>query len=65
MKKEEEEVFPLALKLLAPGDWAAIDKAYGESHDPFIAAQEKRDLGEILDRIVMLAPPPIGVGPAS
>ena len=65
MKKEEEEVFPLALKLLTPGDWAAIDKAYGDTHDPFIAAQEKRDLGEILDRIVMLAPPPIGVGPAS
>ena len=62
MKKEEEEVFPLALKLLSPGDWAVIDKAYGENHDPFIAAQEKRDLGEIFDRIVRLAPPPVGVG---
>jgi hemerythrin-like domain-containing protein len=62
MKKEEEEVFPLALKLLSPGDWAVIDRAYGENHDPFIAAQEKRDLGEIFDRIVRLAPPPVGVG---
>jgi len=62
MKKEEEEVFPLALKLLSPGDWAVIDKAYGENHDPFIAAQEKRDLQEIFDRIVRLAPPPVGVG---
>lgn len=65
MKKEEEEVFPLALKLLTPGDWATIDRAYGEHHDPFIAAQEKRDLAEILDRIVRLAPPPVGVGPAA
>ena len=62
MKKEEEEVFPLALKLLSPGDWAVIDKAYGENHDPFVAAQEKRDLQEIFDRIVRLAPPPVGVG---
>jgi len=65
MKKEEEEVFPLALKLLSHGDWAVIDKAYGENHDPFIAEQEKKDLSELLDRIVRLAPPPIGVGPAA
>jgi hemerythrin-like domain-containing protein len=65
MKKEEDEVFPLALKLLTPGDWAVIDTAYAEDHDPYVAAQEKRDLGEILDRIVRLAPPPVGVGPAA
>jgi hemerythrin-like domain-containing protein len=64
MKKEEEEVFPLALKLLSPGDWAMIDGAYVNDHDPFITEQGKRDLREILDRIVNLAPPPIGVGPA-
>ena len=65
MKKEEDEVFPLALKLLTPGDWAVIDAAYGDEHDPFIAEQERRDLREILDRIVRLAPPPVGVGPAA
>lgn len=65
MKKEEEEVFPLALKLLSPGDWAVIDSAYEEDHDPFITAQEKRDLKEILDGVVQFAPPPIGAGPAT
>ena len=65
MKKEEDEVFPLALKLLTPADWAVIDIAYGEDYDPYIAAQEKRDIREILDRIVRLAPPPVGVGPAA
>jgi len=64
MKKEEDDVFPLALKLLTPGDWAVIDAAYGDQHDPYIAEQEKRDLREILERIVRLAPPPVGVGPA-
>jgi hemerythrin-like domain-containing protein len=57
MKKEEEEVFPLALKLLTPGDWMVIDSAYGDDHDPFIAAQEKKDLKEVLDSIIRLAPP--------
>lgn len=65
MKKEEEEVFPLALKLLTAADWAVIDKAYSDDHDPFISAQEKRDLKEILDRVVKLAPPSIGLGPAA
>lgn len=65
MKKEEEEIFPLALKLLTPGDWALLDRAYREEHDPFMAAQEQKDLRELLDRIVTLAPPPIGVGPSS
>jgi hemerythrin-like domain-containing protein len=54
MKKEEDEVFPVALKLLTPGDWAAIDIAYGEDYDPHIAAQEKRDVRRILDHIARL-----------
>lgn len=62
MKKEEEEVFPLALQLLGPADWEVIDKAYSENTDPFIARQQKQDLQAILDRIVKLAPPPLGVG---
>lgn len=50
MKTEEDEVFPLALSLLDPKDWAVIDLAYEESRDPFIAAQEARDLAAILER---------------
>lgn len=62
MKKEEDEVFPLALKLLTLEDWAVLFRAYRDDHDPFIAEQEKKDLKELLDRIVTLAPPPIGMG---
>ena len=65
MHKEETEVFPLAIKLLTPEDWAVIDAAYGNAHDPFISKEEKRDLSDILDHIVRLAPPPVGVGPAA
>jgi len=50
MKKEEDEVFPLALSLLDPNDWAVIDHAYEANRDPFIAAQEARDLAAILER---------------
>ena len=61
MKKEEDEIFPLALELLTAEDWKTIDSACRADHDPFIAAQEKRDLKEALDRVVQLAPSPIGV----
>ena len=63
MKKEEEEVFPLALELLTPADWVTIDRAFEENRDPLASIHELRDLREILERIVQLAPPPIGVGP--
>lgn len=60
MKKEEEEIFPLALELLTPADWEAIDSAYRANTDPFITAQEVRDLKDILARVEAIAPPPIG-----
>jgi hemerythrin-like domain-containing protein len=63
MQKEEEEVFPLALKLLSAEDWAVIDRAFEENRDPLAPIRELRDIEEILDRIVRLAPPPIGLGP--
>jgi len=60
MKTEEDEVFPLALELLTPGDWESIDSDWRANTDPFIAAQEMRDLTDILHRVESLAPPPIG-----
>lgn len=63
MHKEEEEVFPLAMKLLSPADWEVIDRAFAENRDPLASIREERNIREILDRIIKLAPPPIGVGP--
>lgn len=63
MRKEEEHLFPLAKKLLTPGDWAWIDREFKENRDPLADAYEIRDFEKLFDRIVSLAPPPIGLGP--
>jgi hemerythrin-like domain-containing protein len=63
MHKEEHIVFPLAERLLTPQDWAAIDRAFEENRDPLAAQRDSRDFEKLFDRIVNLAPPPIGIGP--
>jgi hemerythrin-like domain-containing protein len=63
MRKEEDQVFPLARKVLAPGDWAEIDRAFEENRDPLAAERDTKDFQKLIARIVSLAPPPIGVGP--
>ena len=65
MRKEEEQVFPLAEKLLDAEDWAAIDHAFEANRDPLAAERETRDFQKLFTRIVDLAPPPIGVGPGA
>lgn len=63
MHKEENVVFPLAQRLLSPADWQAIDRAFEENRDPLAGDRDTRDFEKLFDRIVNLAPPPIGVGP--
>jgi hemerythrin-like domain-containing protein len=65
MRKEEEHVFPLAEKLFTPADWDAIDRAFKANADPLADDREEKDFRKLFSRIVSLAPPPIGVGPAS
>jgi hemerythrin-like domain-containing protein len=65
MRTEETEVFPLAQKYLTAADWTEIDAAFLDHTDPLLgstAAQE--DFRGLFRRIVNLAPPPIGLGPA-
>ena len=63
MHKEESIAFPLAQRLLKESDWQAIDRAFAENRDPLAAERDARDFEKLFDRIVNLAPPPIGVGP--
>ena len=63
IRKEEDIVFPLAERLLSASDWQAIDRAFGENRDPLAGERDTRDFEKLFDRIVSLAPPPIGVGP--
>ena len=65
MRREEEEFFPLALRIFTPLDWVMIDAAFKEHDDPLAAAREEKDFDTLFTRIVTLAPPPIGVGPAA
>jgi hemerythrin-like domain-containing protein len=65
MRKEEEQAFPLAEKLLTAEDWAAIDRAFGENADPLASARDEKDFRKLFSRIANLAPPPIGVGPSA
>jgi hemerythrin-like domain-containing protein len=65
MRKEEERLFPLALGILTPLDWVMIDAAMEEHTDPLAAAREERNFDKLFNRIVNIAPPPIGVGPAA
>ena len=65
MRKEEEHVFPLAAQLFTPSEWDAIDRAFAANTDPLAGDRNERDFRRLFSRIVSLAPPPIGVGPAS
>lgn len=65
MRKEEEQVFPLAEKLFTPEDWDALDRAFRANVDPLASDREERDFRKLFSRIVNLAPPPVGVGPSS
>ena len=65
MRKEEEQVFPLAEKLFTAADWETIDRAFKANVDPLADDRNERDFRKLFSRIVSLAPPPIGVGPAA
>ena len=65
MRKEEDQVFPLAEKMLTASDWDAASHPFEENLDPLVAERNSKDFERLFTRIVNLAPPPIGVGPAA
>ena len=64
MRAEEKELLPLAERYLDAGDWEAIDAAFLGHTDPMLGAPAGTGYEALFTRIVNLAPPPIGVGPA-
>lgn len=65
MRCEEKEVLPLAEKHLTPADWKVVDEAFSGHTDPLLGADAKSEHDSLFKRIVNMAPPPIGVGPAN
>jgi hemerythrin-like domain-containing protein len=55
MRKEEQELLPLAERILAPTDWLALDAAF----------EANPDFEKQFTRIVNLAPEPVGLGARS
>lgn len=64
MRKEEDELMPLAVKHLTADDWQWIDAGFARNDDPLAGVLAKAQYEKLFSRIVNLAPPPIGVGPA-
>jgi hemerythrin-like domain-containing protein len=65
MRAEEEQLLPLARTHLTAADWKEIDDAWSGNADPLVGASAGADFEALFRRIVNLAPPPIGVGPAT
>jgi len=61
MRKEEERLMPLAEKQLTEADWRWIEDAFAGNRDP-IADLRERDFEQLYQRIVNLAPAPVGLG---
>ena len=59
MRKEEQEILPLAEHALSTQDWETIDCAFDANKDP-IAGVKERDFHALFSRIVSLAPAPVG-----
>ena len=64
MALEESTVIPLARKYLTTEDWVEIGAAFSENGDPRFDVETDHECRDLFSRIVNLAPPPIGVGPA-
>ena len=63
MRREEDEVLPLAAQALPAEDWQAIDAAFASNSDPVVGVPASKAFRELFKRIVAIAPPPWGVGP--
>jgi hemerythrin-like domain-containing protein len=61
MRKEEQQVLPLAERALTAEDWRAIERAFSTNVDP-VAGLQERDFEKLFSRIANLAPAPVGLG---
>lgn len=61
MRKEEQQLLPLAERALTAEDWKAIDDGFAGNEDP-LADLRENDFDQLYQRIVSLAPDPIGLG---
>lgn len=59
MRKEEEQLLPLALRHLATEEWQRVDSAFGDNTDPLFGAELAEEYRQLYQRIAELAPRPL------
>jgi len=64
MRREEDELMPLAERVLTVEDWQRIFEAFRENDNPLYGLKPKDDAERLYQRILSLAPAPIGYGRA-
>ena len=65
MRLEEDQLMPVALKVLTDQDWRQIEAAFAQHQDPIEGAEGALSPEDLIQKILHLAPAPIGYGPAS
>ncbi len=61
MRKEEQALLPLAEQRLTAEDWTAIERAFAANDDPLAGVRDE-DYRRLFQRIVEIAPAPVGLG---
>jgi hemerythrin-like domain-containing protein len=61
MQLEEMQILPIAERVLTAEDWREMDAVFGGRGDPLISPQTAREMTKLFNRIVNIAPAPIGV----
>jgi hemerythrin-like domain-containing protein len=64
MAMEEQQILPLAEKMLTPDDWAELDAAFLANRDPLTGSAPEDDYRALFRRIVNVVPAPLGLGAA-
>lgn len=64
LQKEEGVVMPMARAALTAEDWARINAAFADNHDPLFSPEAQEDAHALYARIVNLAPAPWGLADA-
>jgi len=63
MRREEDDVLPLAAEALTQEDWEAIDAAFASNNDPVVGVPATKAFRELFRHLTAIMPPPYGVGP--
>ena len=64
MGKEEQEILPLAERVLTEQDWKELDAEFAANRDPLTGHEPEEEYRALFTRIVNAVPAPIGLGEA-